>query len=168
MEANKGIKYLGRDNRESNLNPSWILSGLHTDEKSIAWAQGFAYHLAVTDETSDLLRDTRGKEFLRANLSTSQLRKFFGEIKRIQAQEFDPSGKWLAEVRMLKPKLAYAVGREKNKDPKIYDFYRELEIGINAITKQEHFQTFVQLLEAIVAYHKFFEKSVKLEQNEQN
>ena len=44
-------------------------------------------------------------------MTTGQLRKFFGEIKRIEADV----EKYKADVVMLKPLLAYAVGRDKNK-----------------------------------------------------
>jgi len=169
MEKDNGIPYLGRDNKESNLKSKWIREGLHKDINAIGWAKGFAYHLAVTDEKRDLIEyNKNGKPVFRSNLSTNQLRKFFGEMKRIQAQDFDKEGKWLTAFKMLKPKLAYAVGRERNKNPKIYDFYIELQAGIDAVENKEHFQSFVQIVEAIVAYHKYFEKTEKIEENEQD
>ena len=39
-------------------------------------------------------------------LTTSQLRRFFGEVKRQQMNGYDET-----DFQMLKPKLAYAVGR---------------------------------------------------------
>ena len=53
-------------------------------------------------------------------LTTSQLRRFFGEVKRQQMNGYDET-----DFQMLKPKLAYAVGRAKKKDKhcKIIDFY---------------------------------------------
>lgn len=168
MENDNGIHYLGRDHKESNLKSKWITDGLHKDANSIEWAKSFAYHLAIRDEKKDLIEYKNGKPVFRANLSTNQLRKFFGEMKRIQAQDFDIEGRWLTTFKMLKPKLAYAVGRERNKNPKIYDFYVELQTGINAVEKKEHFHSFVQIVEAIVAYHKYFEKTEKIEEYEQD
>jgi CRISPR-associated protein Csm2 len=169
MELEIGTPYKGRKIKECNLKEEWISKGLHTDAKSTEWAKGFAYHLAVRNETNDKISSQRpGKIQYRANLSTSQLRKFFGEMKRIQAQEFDNEGRWKAEFQMLKPKLAYAVGRERSADPKIVDFYHELSSGIDAVETKEQFHTFVQLVEAIVAYHKYFEKTAKSEDYEQD
>jgi len=168
MEKEYGIRYLGRENKESNFKPRWITDGLHKDANAIEWAKGFARHLAITDEKNDVIDHKNGRPVFRANLSTNQLRKFFGEMKRIQVQDFDNEGKWLVAFKMLKPKLAYAVGRERKKDPKIYDFYVELERGINSVEKKEHFNSFVQMVEAIVAYHKYFEKTEKNEEYEQD
>lgn len=89
-------------------------------------------------------RDKVGK------LSTSQIRKFFGSIKRIQAS-FDKSKN---EILLLEPKLAYAMGRDKGKS-KIKDLYPLLSPMIRDIQEnKDKFQNFVNVLEAIVAYHK--------------
>lgn len=85
-----------------------------------------------------------------AKLSTSQIRKFFGSIKRIQAS-FDKSK---GEILLLEPKLAYAMGRDKGKS-KIKDLYTLLSPMIREIKEDKaKFQNFVSVLEAIVAYHK--------------
>jgi CRISPR-associated protein Csm2 len=91
-------------------------------------------------------------------VSTSQLRKFFGEIKRIQA-DFDNCK---VDLILLDPKIAYAVGRAK-KDArqgelvKIEDFYNQITPLIGRIGDDHlKFKRFVQLCEAIVAYHKQF------------
>ncbi len=88
-------------------------------------------------------------------MSTSQLRKFFGEIKRIQA-DFDNCKN---DAILLDPKIAYSVGREK-KEAKfapvaIEDFYKLVNPMIRAINgDKQKFKHFVQVCEAIVAYHK--------------
>ncbi|MBM3436258.1 MAG: type III-A CRISPR-associated protein Csm2 [Bacteroidetes bacterium] len=168
MSNDHGLNYEGRNHPSSNLKSDWIINGMQADKNILEWAKGFAYHLAITDEIKDLIERKNNKPVYRANLSTNQLRKFFGEMKRIQAMEFDKEGKWLSSFKMLKPKLAYAVGRERNKNPKIFDFYFELQHGIDAVTTKDHFNTFVQLVEAIVAYHKYFEKTEKIEEYEQD
>lgn len=86
-------------------------------------------------------------------LTTSQLRKFFGEIKRLQLREFDYS-----EFVLLKPKLAYAVGRAK-KDNKIRDLYYVLADGIDKVSDKQDFKKFIKIFEAIVAYHKAAEEN---------
>ncbi len=96
-------------------------------------------------------------------LTTSQLRKFFGEVKRQQMmKEFDET-----EFTMLKPKLAYAVGRakqngKKNKAQKIEDFFIVITDAIdkvlNSTDRAKAFKNFITVFEAIVAYHKAAEK----------
>lgn len=102
-------------------------------------------------------------EYLAANnggvkVTTSQLRRFFGEIKRIQA-DFDNCK---TDLILLDPKIAYAVGRAKkdarrNENIKIEDLYHQLAPLISEIREdQPRFRRFVQVCEAIVAYHKQF------------
>jgi CRISPR type III-A-associated protein Csm2 len=89
-------------------------------------------------------RDKVGK------LSTSQIRKFFGSIKRIQADFEKAKG----EILLLEPKLAYAMGRDNGKS-KIKELYPLLSPMIRDIQEnKDKFQNFVNVLEAIVAYHK--------------
>ncbi len=95
-------------------------------------------------------------------LTTSQLRKFFGEVKRQQMTGYDDT-----EFVMLKPKLAYAVGRakqngRKGKYQKIEDFYSVMADAIDKVEastdKPKAFKNFITTFEAIVAYHKAAEK----------
>ena len=93
-------------------------------------------------------------------LTTSQLRRFFGEVKRQQLMGYDPTS-----FVMLKPKLAYAVGRAKQNSRgflKIEDFYTVLADAIDKVEqapdKQKAFKNFITAFEAIVAYHKASEK----------
>jgi CRISPR type III-A-associated protein Csm2 len=95
-------------------------------------------------------------------LTTSQLRKFFGEVKRQQMTGYDDT-----EFVMLKPKLAYAVGRAKQngrrgRHQKIEDFYSVMADAIDKVeastNKPKAFKNFITAFEAIVAYHKAAEK----------
>jgi CRISPR-associated protein Csm2 len=61
---------------------------------------------------------------------------------------------------LLKPKLAYAAGRAGNKD-KIHELRPVLDQAIDAVKPNEagaidRMNTFVQFLEAILAYHKAY------------
>lgn len=92
-------------------------------------------------------------------LTTSQLRKFFGEVKRQQLNGYNETG-----FVMLKPKLAYAVGRaiKSNKIKyRIKDFYEVMADAIDKVTKshdkEKAFKNFITIFEAIVAYHKVAE-----------
>ena len=121
----------------------------------------------VTQESVRFAEDF-GKELAKAEyeaepLTTSQLRKFFGEVKRQQMMtEFNET-----EFIMLKPKLAYAVGRakqngRKGKKQKIEDFYWVMADAIDKVMdsadKEKAFKNFITIFEAIVAYHKAAEK----------
>ncbi|HOM40506.1 MAG TPA: type III-A CRISPR-associated protein Csm2 [Bacteroidales bacterium] len=116
-------------------------------------------------------KGSRNEVFLKP-MSTSQLRKFFGALKRIQA-DFE---RFKDEIPLLQPKLAYVAGKDKDKDKdkykykdkdkgthdkvpktKIWDFYNEISPLISEINGDEKkFKNFVSIVEAIIAYHKFF------------
>lgn len=117
---------------------------------TVQFAERFGKYLAVDDYDSE-------------SLTTSQLRKFFGEVKRQQMmKEFNET-----EFTMLKPKLAYAVGRakqngKKNKAQKIEDFFVVITDAIDKVLsssdRAKAFKNFITAFEAIVAYHKAAEK----------
>ncbi|MBO4379953.1 MAG: type III-A CRISPR-associated protein Csm2 [Muribaculaceae bacterium] len=119
-------------------------------ELSVAFAEEFGEYLANNEKD--------GPE----SLTTNQLRKFFGEVKRQQMAGYNE-----ASFVMLKPKLAYAVGRAKNgkqeKQVKIEDFYNVMRPAIDSVVKapdkEKAFKNFISIFEAIVAYHKQFEKT---------
>lgn len=95
-------------------------------------------------------RNNRTYEETVGAVTTSQIRKFFGAIKRIQADFDGMSG----EILLLSPKLAYAVGRDGGKT-KLKEFYETLSPLIENIKEdRKRFQNFVNVFEAIVAYHK--------------
>lgn len=120
-----------------NLNPKWIREGIN--QEAVDWTDKFAKYLAPQ------------QRYDRNALTTSQLRKFFGQLRRIEA-DYD---KLKSEIPLLKPKLAYAVGRAKGQN-KIRDFYNQMEIGFAALDgSKETFNHFINLTESIVAFHKF-------------
>ena len=116
---------------------------------TVRFAEEFGKYLALEEDFA-------------APLTTSQLRKFFGEVKRQQMMGFHET-----EFAMLKAKLAYAVGRAKQngkrgKAQKIEDFYLVLTQAIDDVLsstdKPKAFKNFITAFEAIVAYHKAAEK----------
>ena len=116
---------------------------------TVQFAEKFGKYLAVDDFDAE-------------PLTTSQLRKFFGEVKRQQMMGYNET-----EFTMLKPKLAYAVGRakqngRKNKAQKIEDFFNVITDAIDMVLsspdRAKAFKNFITAFEAIVAYHKAAEK----------
>ena len=120
----------------------WIKSSEGINKNVIEWAEDFGKELAGNSNNN---KKVIGK------LTTSQLRKFFGQLKRIQAAGFDTINK--SELYMLKAQLAYAKGRDKEKTKIIY-FAEILSSAIDYIEDKEHFKNFVNIVEAIVAFHK--------------
>ncbi len=120
----------------------------------IAWAISFAKFLVAKGNIDNNNNEVCKFPCSEKPLTTSQIRKFFGVIKKIQAEGYDKNKVKLA---MLEPQLAYAVGKDiksGRNQTKILYLYEELSKALRAIKSVEHFQNFVNLLEAIVAYHK--------------
>jgi len=122
---------------ETKFNPKWVSGDHPINDDVVEWTHSFGKFLAPQ------------KRYDKEALSTSQIRKFFGEVKRIQSS-FD---KRKNEVPLLRAKLAYAVGRA-NRNSKIKDFYEQVTTGITAVKSSEDFNRFVSLCESIVAFHK--------------
>ena len=88
-------------------------------------------------------------------MSTSQIRNFFGEVRRIQMKGgYDEENK--ASILLLRPKLAYNVARvlENNKNSSIQEFKKHVNHALELITDNKQFNNFIHLLECILAYHK--------------
>lgn len=135
-------------------------------KETIKFAEKFGQNLANASDSAMSI-DRNGKlivkvkrvrdreiDVKRSVLTTSQLRRFFGEVKRQQAKGFEES-----EFLLLKPKLAYAVARAKDEDAKINDFYYVISDAIDKVRNKEDFARFIKIFEAIVAYHRAAEDS---------
>lgn len=118
------------------MKKEWITDENGITEEAISWAE------------------EQGKILRNKNMTSSQLRKFFGEMRRIQSS-FD---RHKEDIPFMKAKLAYSVAKESNKQKKeaIKQFYKNLEPGIEAINgNRKNFNRFVKICEALIAYHKF-------------
>lgn len=133
---------------------------------TIDFAKEFGEHLAKDGQHSEWRFDKKSRQektvtVQEEKLTTTQLRRFFGEIKKQQLTGYVES-----RFVLLKPKLAYAVGRVKDgkKYYKIEDFYNVLANAIDVVAQEEEsnkinaFNNFIDIFEAIVAYHKAAEK----------
>lgn len=134
-----------------NFNSDWINGKEPFGERTIGFAQEFGAHLC------DLQNDRPGREAL----TTSQIRNFFGEIRRIQAKiqqsGFDDKNK--TSFLLIRPKLAYAEARVKSKQgrSRIEDFRKVMDIAhVEVNGNFDNFQRFVDFLEATLAFHKFY------------
>ena len=100
----------------------------------------------------------------RQGLSSSQIRNIFGFVRRIEniwgraGTNPDHAEQALRNLTMLKPRLAYAVSRDKYLGP----LAKVLEPAIDQVldTRQDmskarrRFDNFLQFFEAILAYHR--------------
>lgn len=87
-----------------------------------------------------------------SSITTSQLRKIFGEIKYIQS-DFEKNK---IRIPMLLPYLAYHVGRNPQLR-NLYDEIKDLLIELSKdINNREKFERFVQIFEILISYHKFY------------
>lgn len=102
------------------------------------------------DKDTVVFADKFGKYIADNGLTTSQIRAAFGEMRRIQMNGYESLK---TDFILLKPKLAYAVKRHKKEGlTKYFDFF---SIGYEVVDSETHFNNFMQLMEAVLAYHKF-------------
>ena len=87
-------------------------------------------------------------------LSTSQIRRVFSEIK--QMGSYDKN-----RLNLLRPKMAYTAARHgKNVRGKlvgaIVDLQEVLDEGIKMTNNEVQFRNFKEFFEAILAYHRYY------------
>lgn len=110
--------------------------------------------------------DLAGERLANAKLSTSQIRALFGEVRQIEAQwqsglsNGADHGRARSRLLLLKPKMAYRSKKESG--AAVGDLVGVLDPAIDLIVtgaerteETERFRRFVDLFEAILAYHRF-------------
>lgn len=89
-----------------------------------------------------------GRELAKEGLRMAQIRRVFGEVKRL-SMRFDP-----VRLRMLKPRLAYIAARAGQSGQRLRDIFVP---AIDAVfadpnQQQQRFRVMVDLFEAVLAY----------------
>lgn len=121
----------------------------------------------ITDLNADMANEfVKNKLFFdekvnreKALITTSQIRKFLSAVNCLE-NKISSCGKELTpeivnEIKYLKVKLAYQVGRD-NKNVGLKNLYNEIEPLISQIgTSKDNYTKVARYIEAIVAYHKF-------------
>lgn len=112
-------------------------------------------------------KDNRGRD--KIDLTTSQIRKVLTAINALtnkitayaaqneNVEELPEN--FAAEVRYLKVKIAYQVGRDKARGKPVKNFVDRAELfkRIDAVgTNIQRYEEFARFVEALVAYHKFY------------
>ena len=109
-----------------------------------------------------------GRTLYEKNLPTSQIRNFFGAVREIEmnwpvGSESQREGDAQREkearrkLLLLKPKLAYYVGKEKGSSKAALDHLEKVLSPAIDLAKDDRtrFANFVEFFEAILAYHKY-------------
>jgi CRISPR-associated protein Csm2 len=98
----------------------------------------------------------RRNEEKRIDLKVNQIRRFLDSVRKIEA---NLKGKRFEEVKdaimLLRPKLAYAAGREDKVKPLMNVLDPAIKSAATA-ENDENFKKLLRLIEGIVAYHKFY------------
>jgi len=84
-------------------------------------------------------------------MTTSQIRKVFSEIQKID-EVFDGEAEY--KLQILRSKLAYTAGRHSS----VRDLQAVIDPAIEKIDGPDKLRFFKDFFEAIVAYHKQYEK----------
>lgn len=98
-----------------------------------------------------------GKQFAANDVSTSQLRKIFGEIKRAE-NEFrfeDDIEQATQTLLLIKPHLAYAAARHEEMRSVKEEVSRFMDLVVGD-SSREDMELFFRIMEAIVAYHSYY------------
>lgn len=116
----------------------------------------------ITPQDIDSIGNSYAKKFSEDKVKTNQLRNFYSSILSIRTK-FNNAGEVTPQIEreliLLKPKLAYASGRQT----KVKPFYELMCDGIDATVnlaaneKAEALRNLISITEAIVAYHKFYD-----------
>lgn len=116
----------------------------------------------VTPEDINSIGDVQGRKFSehksRDEVKTSQLRTFYSAVTNIRVRfqekpEFSPGIE--RSLILLKPKLAYAAGRHRTLKAFQSFMVQAIDGVVNSNAKDKALTNFFDLLEAVVAYHKF-------------
>ncbi|RRJ30246.1 type III-A CRISPR-associated protein Csm2 [Halocatena pleomorpha] len=98
-----------------------------------------------------------GKRFAENDVSTSQLRKVFGEIKRAE-NEFkfeDDTEQAKQTLFLIKPHLAYAAARKEEMQDVKDEISRFMDLVVGDCS-DEDMEIFFRIMEATVAYHSYY------------
>lgn len=85
------------------------------------------------------------------NLTVTQLRRFFGQVKKIQTRGLDNS---VDELYMLLPELTYAVAKAKNKKG-IVVFKEAIEPALKEVLKQLDENTLKEVVTPLTTLSKY-------------
>lgn len=89
------------------------------------------------------------------SVKTNQIRRFLDGTRKVEAElkSKEPFEKVKDQIILLRPKLAYAAGRNRE----VKDLAEILDVAVkSAAQTQENFVKFLKFMESIIAYHRFY------------
>ena len=104
--------------------------------------------------------DKKGKEF--KPIRTNQIRNFFSHFNTIKNEykiikiNKQPIEQLDTSLILIKPKLAYAKGRNLAVEPFQRLIFEVIDLVYNSKNKEKAYNNFFEFVEAIVAYHKYY------------
>lgn len=107
----------------------------------------------VTEETIKFAYEV-SEQMAKNKLTSSKLRGIYSEVKRIQEKKYENEK---SSFLLLKPKLAYAVGRDSG-NIGLYLFKIVLDKTWVNVNDANTYKNFCDIMEAIVAYHKYYDE----------
>ncbi|MEZ4705635.1 MAG: type III-A CRISPR-associated protein Csm2 [Caldilineaceae bacterium] len=116
----------------------------------------------IADGNAEILvnrADSFGRSLANGGLTKTQIRNIFGEVRKIEAQWSEPEKDAKDNVRrllLLKPRMAYQAQREPKAEPLLSVLADAVSLVVGAKEakiQHERFGYFVDLFEAILAYH---------------
>ncbi|GJQ64189.1 MAG: type III-A CRISPR-associated protein Csm2 [Melioribacteraceae bacterium] len=114
----------------------------------------------LTPEEIDSISENFGRSLAdrRDGIKTNQVRNIFATVQSLRTK-LKTMKKWNDELHqelvLIKPKLAYAAGRQRNVKPLYELLSKGIQITVNSSEQTKALENFIQLVESIVAYHKF-------------
>lgn len=149
--SNYGQRNTGWNNGQKTTAPAAVR--LSTEDKADI------RKIILEDESAEVLvrfADAKADVMAGEGLSTSQLRNLFGEFRKIEAFWEKDKAASKRRLQLLLPKLAYQQKREE-KTARFCDIMTEAikDIFTPGADIDKGFRNCMNLMEAIVAYHKY-------------
>jgi len=113
----------------------------------------------ITPEKLISLAEDKGKSF--KSIKTNQIRNFFSAVISIKNKVqmmgiYFKENEVKSDLLFLKPKIAYAAGRQPKTVKPFKEFIDEtIDAWMKAADKRKATKNFFILIEGIIAYHKF-------------
>jgi CRISPR-associated protein Csm2 len=106
------------------------------------------------------IADSKGKQFKNNSIKANQIRNFYSAVvsikKKVENMEEFNFEEIKTDILLLKPKIAYAAGR-KNEVKPFKDFVDDVvNATINSTNYKKATENFFNIMESVVAYHKFY------------
>lgn len=134
--------------QRQSLDMRFLLSGYYSDKEK----------KKLREELISKEADELGKKFasLKPELTTTQLRKFFNEVRSLEERVEENFDEQKALVLMLKSKVAYAVGKKTSKTPR--EFKDFMDACIDNINDKKDFDGFIKFFESVVGYFIYYKE----------